>query len=100
MVIKRDNLGGQISPDEAEFYAKLDITPNSTGYRSLNMRRQIAKVERYYMTKREWTKEEIEQQIREYHIEMQHLLNSLAIDDQQTALKFLELVKKQELWLF
>jgi len=91
MVIKRDNLGGQISPDEAEFYAKLDITPNSTGYRSLNMRRQIAKVERYYMTKREWTKEEIEQQIREYHIEMQHLLNSLAIDDQQTALKFLEL---------
>ena len=89
--VKIDSEGREITPDDAEFYKKVKVSIKSTGYRSLTMQKQIAKIEKYYLTRRKYPQEEIVQQVKEYDVGMRHLVNSLGIEDQEKAKKFLEL---------
>merc|ERR1711976_397173 len=88
--------GTQTTPDEAEFYQKCTTSSVSTGYFSLNMQRQIDRIQTYYITKRDYEVDTIKQQVTEYDISIKHLVNSLGLKDREEVEKFLELNSHSE----
>lgn len=88
--------GTQTTPDEAEFYQKCTTSTVSTGYISLNMQRQIDRIQTYYITKRDYEVDTIKQQVTEYDISIKHLVNSLGLKDREEVEKFLELNSHSE----
>ena len=89
--------GGVVSyPDDVEFYKKVVVAGKSQGFRAVRMSKEIAALQHFYLTDREFSAEEIVQQCTELGIGLRHLARAMDVDEKLSPEEFKKLFTDPE----